>query len=574
MPCTRSSTPRSRIRPASVSAETSPPGSWWNDSIPTSAESSRFMRTYVADAGSSPTRIVARPGPRSMASTSRATCSRTRAATALPSITRALMRPGRLAAALQRCIVGHELALAAVAGEPHDYEAAGLDRSHYALAEVRMDHVFAEGERGTRSGAARRLADRRPAAPRGRRVRSGGRLFVAIRELHGDLVDEAAPHVPVPPAEKAARARIRQIQLPLRTSDADVAEPPLLLEIARLDRPDVREDTVLQPDDEHGSELEPLGVVQRHQGQKALLVAQGVLLREQRDLLQELLDRALLGGGVVLPRNPHELFEVLEPTLRLDRALGAQRLGVAGLVERLLEQVAHAGSPFGALAQALHHRHEASNRLDRRRGQPGHGLWRGGHVPDRIADRVRIPEDAALRGVADATSRRVHDPPEGHRVGGVHEQRQVGERVLDLGPLVEARAADHLVRDAVPHEHVLEHPALGIRPVEDRHVVARAALVHEPLDLRHDEAGLGVLVLELANVRRIALAQVAPERLRLTRAVVRDHAVGGVQDRLRRAVVLLELDHFGVRKVPFELEDVANVRAAEGVDALVVVANH
>src|SRR5919108_5229606 len=147
MPCTRSSASRSRIRPASVSAETSPPGSWWKDSIPTSAESSRFMRTYVAEAGSSPTRIVARPGFRSMASTSRATCSRTRAATVLPSMMRALMRPGRLAAALQWRVVGHELAFAAVAGEPHHHEPAGLDPGDDALAEVRVDHVLAERER-------------------------------------------------------------------------------------------------------------------------------------------------------------------------------------------------------------------------------------------------------------------------------------------------------------------------------------------------------------------------------------------------------------------------------------------
>jgi len=45
MPCTRSSPLSDSINAASVSCETSPPGSWWKDSIPTSAESSRFIRT-------------------------------------------------------------------------------------------------------------------------------------------------------------------------------------------------------------------------------------------------------------------------------------------------------------------------------------------------------------------------------------------------------------------------------------------------------------------------------------------------------------------------------------------------
>ena len=100
------------------------------------------------------------------------------------------------------------------------------------------------------------------------------------------------------------------------------------------------------------------------------------------------------------------------------------------------------------------------------------------------------------------------------------------------------------------------------------------ALVHQPLDLRHHEARLGVLVLQLAHVHRVALAQLRPERLVLARAVVGDDRVGRVQDRLRRAVVLLELDHRGVGEVVLEVEDVADVGAAEAVDRLVVVADH
>ena len=75
----------------------------------------------------------------------------------------------------------------------------------------------------------------------------------------------------------------------------------------------MREHAVLQTDDEDHPELEALGVVEGHQRDDPLVVAQVVLLGEERDLLEELLDRALLGGGVVLARHPHELLEVLEP---------------------------------------------------------------------------------------------------------------------------------------------------------------------------------------------------------------------------------------------------------------------
>ena len=49
--------------------------------------------------------------------------------------------------------------------------------------------------------------------------------------------------------------------------------------------------------------------------------------------------------------------------------------------------------------------------------------------------------------------------------------------------------------------------------------------------------------------------------------------VRDVEDRLRRAVVLRERDERRAGKLPREVEDVAEVRAAERVDALRVVAD-
>ena len=207
--------------------------------------------------------------------------------------------------------------------------------------------------------------------------------------------------------------------------------------------------------------------------------------------------------------------------------------------------------------------------LDRRRREARDGLGLGRHVPDRLPDRVRVAHQPPLGGGPDAAPGRVHRAPERDRVGGVHQQRQVGERVLDLGALVEARAADHLVADPVAHQHVLEHAALRVRAVEDGDLVARLALLHEPLDLGDDEARLCMLVLELTHVHRIALAELRPQELVLALAVVGDHAVRRIQDRLRRAIVLLELDDGGVRPVALELEDVLDVGAPEAIDRVV-----
>ena len=64
-------------------------------------------------------------------------------------------------------------------------------------------------------------------------------------------------------------------------------------------------------------------------------------------------------------------------------------------------------------------------------------------------------------------------------------------------------------------------------------------------------------------------AGVGPQVLRLALEVVGDHRVGGVEDRLRAAVVLVEHDRRDVGERILELQDVAEVGAAELVDAVV-----
>jgi hypothetical protein len=85
------------------------------------------------------------------------------------------------------------------------------------------------------------------------------------------------------------------------------------------------------------------------------------------------------------------------------------------------------------------------------------------------------------------------------------------------------------------------------------------------------EARLRVLVLDLDDPHGIAVSQLAPEVLGLALAVVGDDRVRRLQDRVRRAVVLLERDQLRTAEVPLELEDVADVGAAERVDGLVRV---
>ena len=182
--------------------------------------------------------------------------------------------------------------------------------------------------------------------------------------------------------------------------------------------------------------------------------------------------------------------------------------------------------------------------------------------------------EALERRLADPPPRAVHDPAQRHLVGRVPDHLEIGDRVLDLGPLVEARAADHPVGHALPHEQVLEHAGLRVHPVEDRDVGRARTRVDRLGDLAGDEPGLGVLVVGLDHPHREAGAEVRPEPLRLSVRVAVDDVVRGVEDRLRRAVVLLERDDVRPGEVVLELGDVSDVGAAERVDRLVLVADH
>ena len=156
---------------------------------------------------------------------------------------------------------------------------------------------------------------------------------------------------------------------------------------------------------------------------------------------------------------------------------------------------------------------------------------------------------------------------------GVGEHPQVGQHVLDLAPLVEPHRTDHLVSHAEAGKALLHGPALGVDPVEHRHSRQVEPLSRQLADLLSHEPALVGLVLGGEQRDRSTLAEVAPETLGPAAPVVGDHRVGGLQDGLGGAVVLVEHHHPSLRVVPLEVEDVADVGAAEPVDRLIGVPN-
>ena len=384
------------------------------------------------------------------------------------------------------------------------------------------------------------------------------------------LGQEARLHHRLVVAVATPVARPQEDQPVARPRHPDVEEAPLFFDV-RLggEARGVRQQVLLDPRDGHRGELEPLGAVQGHERHGIDLLLKRIDVRQERDLLQEGAQAAVLrlvGEGL---RRRYELLDVLAPGLEGGRIALAQ---VSEVVRRLEHRLHHldTGAPFRHAAQVGE---EPRVRRHLARGS--------GRQLDLLAARKRLAQAPAARagrllqardrGVADAAPRHVEGALQGHRVRRVLHRLQVGHDVAHLAPLVEARAAHDLVRDVVAPERVLEGARLRVGAVEDRHVAPAPTLPH-PLvhELRHAQP---LLLLVLARQEPEGLAPRArrPELLARAAPVVGDEVVGGLEDGRRGAVVLLQLEDGGAGEAHLEVEDVAQPRPAPGVDGLVVV---
>jgi nitrogen regulatory protein PII len=377
-----------------------------------------------------------------------------------------------------------------------------------------------------------------------------------------------------------ASARVGQKEALLGARHGDVGEAPLLFQrrliLAVAQR---RKHAVLEPGHEHHRKLEPLGRVHRHQGDALL---RGVRRRHQRHLLEIVVNRRRHAVArerlafVVFDRSG-ELEQVLDALLRLVRAVGGEPLEILrALEDGVGERAQRARMAHELVAQVVHHVDEAGQLLARRRGELGVAVLRDGlhRLPHGRLLGAGAGHDALVGRLADAARGLVDDALERDLVGGVGEDAQVGEQIFDLGAIVEADAADDGVRQS--RRRAAPLPARATARACDkrrRNRRARGLVEAQPLNGSHHELRLRPLVLGGLIAHQLAAELLGEEALLLALQVARDDGVGGVEDDLRRAVVLLQLDGVRVGMVALEVEDVAHVGAAPAVDRLVVVAD-
>ena len=238
------------------------------------------------------------------------------------------------------------------ASDPDGAPSANASRFAARSRDGRNGSPVGRRARAGRSPAGTRRARRRgpasrtgsSAAPR-TRGRGRGRARRAAAELRPDhqlgrdLEQEPRRHRCLAHPPGRAAPGVRQVEPPLRPGDADVGEPPLLLELLLVvERPAVREEALLEPGDEDDRELEALGRVERDQRDGVGVALVRVLVGDERGLLEQPVERVVGRQVVVAGRHRAQLEQVRPALLAVLGAVGQHR-PVAGRLEGLVEQL-------------------------------------------------------------------------------------------------------------------------------------------------------------------------------------------------------------------------------------------
>ena len=183
-------------------------------------------------------------------------------------------------------------------------------------------------------------------------------------------------------------------------------------------------------------------------------------------------------------------------------------------------------------------------------------------------------QSAARRAGADA-GQQLQDPEGGHAVARVLGQAQEREQILDVRRLDELQAAELDERDVAPPELQLEPGAVMPGAEQHRLLAQLEASLAVSEHLLHDIVDLLVFARHRNQARPVRSPAYRAQALGVALRGQLHDGIGGVQDRLGRAIVLLEPQHRGGRReMTGEVEDVAHGRGAKAVDRLGVVADH
>ena len=258
--------------------------------------------------------------------------------------------------------------------------------------------------------------------------------------------------------------------------------------------------------------------MQRHQRHRAVAAVEVVGVGRQRHLLEKLHQRSAPEVAVELGGYADQLGHV-PPRGRVGLVVLPERIGHCRPVDHGVDNPFDRPVDFG------------TQQLDQLGEGPG--LFRGGgfqsgvgpagtNVQDRLAGSPGAAGQAPDGSGPDAAGGDVDDAQAAHVVAGVGQHLQVRQNVLYLLAVVELDAAGDAVRNARPHERLLDRAREAVDAVEDGHRLAGHAAAAQLGDTVGDPCGLGLRVVAVDHADVPASGAAGPEGLLLAADVVGD----------------------------------------------------
>ena len=329
------------------------------------------------------------------------------------------------------------------------------------------------------------------------------------------------------------------------------------------------------PGQENYRKLQPFGGMERHQC-KFIVIQLGIVnVGNQRYVFQK------TGQGFLFPfilqkilRHADQFLQVFRPALRLGRPLRMQLFQIARLVHHIFNELFHRNRVHlcHQIKQNAAHLFQPGNEAGT---QPRHCCRVGNDLEQGNALRIGMILQLIDSGLSDAPPGYINNTQQAQRIIRIVQQLQVGHHIPDLFPVVKLHAAHHAVTDSAFDQHFFKNTGLGVGTVQHGHVaVGKTAAADQHLGLLHHKPCLVPLVHGVVKGDCRACRVFRPQLFRLAPCVVFDYRIGRVQYYRSGTVILFQLQQFRVGIILFKVQDVADVRAAPAVNALVRVAHH
>ena len=157
----------------------------------------------------------------------------------------------------------------------------------------------------------------------------------------------------------------------------------------------------------------------------------------------------------------------------------------------------------------------------------------------------------------------------------IHHHSKISNNVLDFLTLIERESPIDTVRHIAFTEHLFKHTALCIGAVKDGKVgVGESFLASQFCNLVGHDLCLFCIAVGLIETYAFTFLILREYILWNATHILLYQAVGRLNDGLCRAVVLFQFENLGPIKHLREVEDIVDLCATEGVDALGIVTHH